>query len=236
MKDFGDRFFITGIDTDVGKTVVSSVLVEAFSADYWKPVQCGDLEQSDTMKVRSLISVDQSQCHPETHRFRHPVSPHLAAEREGKKIELEHFKVPETRKPLIIEGAGGVLVPLNERAWIVDLARRFGCRVLLVSRNILGSLNHTFLSIEALQRRGLEVSGLIFNGDANEELENFVERRSRVPIWFRMPREHQLSPEVISSHARRFRENLKHEFRSDRSEAPMASIYSAKNGTQPHPD
>ena len=153
------KLFVTGIGTDVGKTVISAVLTEKLGADYWKPVQAGDLDNSDTIKVKELVSNSQSVFHDESFRLNHPMSPHAAAQREGVEINLDDFKIPETANNLVIEGAGGLMVPLNDRDCLIDLIETLGAEVVLVSRNYLGSINHTLLSIEALKSRGIPVRG-----------------------------------------------------------------------------
>ncbi|QJD98151.1 dethiobiotin synthase [Mucilaginibacter robiniae] len=166
--------FVTGIGTDVGKTVVSAILVEKLKADYWKPVQSGDLENSDTMKVRNLVSNPISKFHPETYRLTQPLSPHQSAAIDGIKIELNHFKLPETNNQLIIEGAGGLMVPLNDETFIIDLIQHLKAEVVLVVRNYLGSINHTLLSLELLKQKKIKVKALIFNGEENESSEILI--------------------------------------------------------------
>ena len=166
--------FVTGIDTGIGKTVVSAILVEKLQADYWKPVQSGDLDQSDTIKVQSLVSNPISRFHPETYRLTQPLSPHKSAALDSISIELERFKVPQTSRPLIIEGAGGLMVPLNRSDLMIDLIAHLGAEVILVSKNYLGSINHTLLSLAILKARGLPVRGIIFNGAENPDSEAII--------------------------------------------------------------
>ena len=142
------KLFVTGIGTEVGKTVIAAILTEKLKADYWKPVQAGDLDDSDTMKVRALVSNSVSVFHEEGFRLNHPMSPHAAAERDGVEIGLEDFEMPQTENHLVIEGAGGLMVPLNDQDCVIDLIEGSGTEVVLVSRNYLGSINHTLLSIE----------------------------------------------------------------------------------------
>lgn len=158
-------YFVSGIGTEVGKTVISSILVKSWQADYWKPVQCGDLDLTDSHKVAQWVDAAPNRIHPERYRLQMPASPHLAAKREGVNIQLSDFELPKTDNTLIVEGAGGLLVPLNEQHTMLDLIEHLHIPVLLVSRHYLGSINHTLMSIEALQRRGIELAGLIYNGD-----------------------------------------------------------------------
>lgn len=189
--------FVTGIDTGIGKTVVSAVLVEKLQADYWKPVQSGDLDQSDSMKVQSLVSNPGSQFHPETYRLTQPFSPHKSARLDGIKISLERFSMPQTTRPLIIEGAGGLMVPLNEKDLMTDLIRRFDAGVIVVSKNYLGSINHTLLTLEMLKARALPVRGLIFNGAEDPDSENAIVRHSGIACLGRIPALPVLNKESI---------------------------------------
>jgi dethiobiotin synthetase len=198
--------FVTGIGTEVGKTVVSAILVEALCADYWKPVQAGDLEETDTDRVRKLVTNKLSCLHPETVRLRTPASPHAAARLEGQKIALDMFELPPAvhGRPLVIEGAGGVLVPLDERHCMADLIEKLRCETVVVSRNYLGSINHTLLTIEALQRRGIEILGLVFNGDGNSDTESLILSKTGVAILGRVRWETTLTPELIERYADEF--------------------------------
>lgn len=198
--------FVTGIGTEVGKTVVSAILVEALCADYWKPVQAGDLEETDTDRVRKLVTNKLSYLHPEAVRLRTPTSPHAAAKLEGRKIDLDMFELPPAvqGRPLVIEGAGGVLVPLNERHCMADLIEKLRCETVVVSRNYLGSINHTLLTIEALQRRGIEMLGLVFNGEGNSDTESVILSKTGVALLGRVRWETTLTPELIQRYAGEF--------------------------------
>ena len=196
--------FVTGIGTEVGKTVVSAILVEALRADYWKPIQVGDLDETDTERVRKLLSNRHSFLHPETVRLRTSASPHAAARREGKEIHLGMFSIPKTAstgRPLVIEGAGGVLVPLNETHCMVDLIERLHCETVVVSKHYLGSINHTLLTVEALERRGIEILGLVFNGEENADTESLILSKTGVPLLGRIRWEPRITPELIKRYA-----------------------------------
>lgn len=192
------QFFITGIGTEIGKTVVSAILTEYLQADYWKPVQSGDLHWTDTMKVQSLISNTKSVFHPERHRLNAPLSPHASAALDGVQIELSDFTLPQTSNHLIVEGAGGLMVPLNDQDVMLDLIQQIQIPVILVSRNYLGSINHTMLSIEALQHRQIAIAGIVFNGEPNAATETFIEKYSQLPVLFRVGDLPEISPKVIS--------------------------------------
>jgi len=169
--------FITGIGTDVGKTIVSAVLVEKFKTDYWKPVQSGDLANSDTIKVQSLVSNTRSVFHPEAYRLTQPFSPHKSADLDKIAIKLDGFVLPQTTNRLIIEGAGGLMVPLNNKDMIIDLIKKLDAEVVLVSRNYLGSINHTLLSVDALITRGINIKAIVFNGDTDTYTEDIIQSK-----------------------------------------------------------
>jgi dethiobiotin synthetase len=168
------RLFVTAIGTDVGKTVVSAILTEALQADYWKPVQCGSMEATDADFVRLHVSNAKTVVHQETFLFKEPVSPHLAASLEGKEIVLKTIGVPETQNTLIIEGAGGLLVPLNQTDFVIDMISAFKAEAIVVVKHYLGSINHTMLTLEALKSRDIKIAGLIFNGDRNPASESII--------------------------------------------------------------
>ena len=202
------RIFVTGIGTEVGKTVISAILTEALKADYWKPIQAGDLDYSDTHKVVELISNSKSNFHEETFRLNHSMSPHAAAERDEVEICLSDFQIPTTDKHLIIEGAGGLMVPLNNKDCIIDLIEQSEAEVILVSRNYLGSINHTLLSIEALQKRHIPIKGIIFNGSENIDTESIIIYMSGVRHLGRVDEEESLDKNVILKYAQQFKEAL----------------------------
>jgi dethiobiotin synthetase len=176
--------FITGIGTDIGKTIVSAVMVEHLKADYWKPVQAGDLDNSDTIKVRRLVNNTTSVFHPEAYRLTQPFSPHKAAALDGLEIDIHNIVAPETDNQLIIEGAGGLMVPLNNQHLVIDLIEHLDAEVILVSRNYLGSINHTLLSVDALINRGIAIKAILFNGNADEYTQNIIEIQTRHEIPF----------------------------------------------------
>lgn len=179
--------FVTGIDTGIGKTIVSAILVEKLKADYWKPVQSGDLEQSDTMKVRSLVSNPVSKFYPEGYRLTQPFSPHKSARLDGITIRLNDLRLPPTGAPLIVEGAGGLMVPLNGNDLMIDLMDRLEAEIIVVSRNYLGSINHTLLTLEMLKLKGLPLKGVIFNGNEDKDSESIILRYSGADCLGRVP-------------------------------------------------
>ena len=200
------KIFITGIDTNVGKTVVSAIVARALKMDYWKPIQCGDLKNSDTMTVKKLTG-GLFHYFPETYRLKEPASPHLSAKLEKVTIKLADFKLPKSDN-LLIEGAGGLMVPINEEGdMIIDIPRRFDAKVILVSKNYLGSINHTLMSCQLLNSYGLETIGIIINGDANEESERIITEISGVPILGHVDTTKKLSKKFIDKQAEKF-ENI----------------------------
>lgn len=203
-----DTYFITGISTEVGKTISSAIVVESLQADYWKPIQSGDLDNSDTMKVKSLIFNSISTFFPSSYEFDYPASPHLSAQMEGRHIELAHIKRPHSSNTLVIEGAGGLFVPLNERNTILDLMLPTD-KIVLVSRHYLGSINHTMLSVEALQRRGLNIFGIIFSGEENTATESWIASYTQIPIIGRIEEEPFFDKNTIKKYADLFKRNLK---------------------------
>ena len=180
-------YFITGIGTEIGKTISSAVLVEKLKADYWKPIQAGDLSNSDTIKVQNLISNSISKFHPEVYRLTQPFSPHYAAELDGVNIDLNEIIIPQTNNSLIIEGAGGLMVPINRKDLMIDLIQKLDVEVILISRNYLGSINHTLLSVEALKSKNIYLKGIIFNGVKNEASESIILERTGLNYLGRVP-------------------------------------------------
>ncbi|MBU3680481.1 MAG: dethiobiotin synthase [Flavobacterium sp.] len=201
------KLFVTGIGTDVGKTIASSILVEALQADYWKPIQAGDLDHSDSNKVKSQISNSKSQIFENSYKLNTPASPHYAAQLDGITIDINQIKEPKTTNHLVIEGAGGLLVPLNDTACIIDLIQK-DYEVILVSRHYLGSINHSLLSLEALKSRNISCAGIIFSGDENPATESIILSKSGVKCIGRIENEPYFDANVIAYYADKFREAL----------------------------
>jgi dethiobiotin synthetase len=195
------NYFITGIGTGVGKTIVSAILVEALNADYWKPLQAGNLELTDTDVVKSLVGNKVSKFHPETYKFKTPSSPQYAAEIENIVIDPDKFKIPETLNHLVIEGAGGLMVPLSKNFLMSDLIKKLDCEVILVSQNYLGSINHTLLTVEALQSRHINLKGIVFNGETNEKSEKYILDYTQIPCLFKIKQEQKMDSKKVSEYA-----------------------------------
>lgn len=204
-------YFITGIGTEVGKTIAAAIVTEALEADYWKPIQAGDLENSDTHKVKRLISNKKTVFHDNAFSLKTPMSPHAAAEIDGVEISGKKMKQPKTKNHLVIEGAGGLLVPINDKETIADLIKPEH-QVILVSRHYLGSINHTLLSVEAIKSRGLTCAGIIFSGEENSSTESIIKKMTGVPVIGRIEQEPFFDRNVILEYADKFRKKLtKHE-------------------------
>jgi dethiobiotin synthetase len=201
------KLFITGIGTDVGKTIASAIITEALEADYWKPIQAGDLQNSDSHKIKSFLSNEKTVIHPNSYALNTPASPHLAAELDGIVIDLKKIIEPETENHLVVEGAGGVFVPLNDTDCVINLIQN-EYKVIVVSRHYLGSINHTLLTIEALQNRKIAVVGIVFSGDENKATESIILSITGVKCIGRIEQEPYFDKNVIKEYADRFRENL----------------------------
>ena len=201
------KLFITGIGTDVGKTIASAIVVEALEADYWKPIQAGDLHFSDTDKVKQYISNTNSEFHGNSYQLNTPASPHLAAKIDGITINLDEIKEPESNRHLVIEGAGGIFVPLNDTDCVIDLIQS-DYKVIVVSRHYLGSINHTLLTIEALKNRKIKMAGIIFSGDENKSTEEIILNKTGIKLLGRIENEPYFDQNVIAYYADLFRETL----------------------------
>ena len=201
------KLFITGIGTDVGKTVASAIITQALEADYWKPIQAGDLDNSDSHKVKSKLKNEKSKVHPNSYALNTPASPHLAAQLDNITIDLNKIIEPSTDNHLVIEGAGGILVPLNNHDCIIDLIKP-DYKVIIVSRHYLGSINHTLLTFEALKSRKTEVAGIIFSGDENKATEEIILSKTKAKCIGRIENEPYFDENVVANYADLFRENL----------------------------
>lgn len=195
------KLFITGIGTEIGKTVCSAVLVQHFKTEYWKPIQSGDLHYTDSHKIEEWT--DTKCCHPETYRLLLAASPHQSAREENITINLNDFQLPETENPLIVEGAGGLMVPISDTTFMIDLIEELNLPAALVVRNYLGCINHSLLSIIALQQREIPLEYLILNGDFPEDTErvicSFIEKETKI---IRIPEINHTDKESIQNAAK----------------------------------
>ena len=219
-----NTIFITGTGTDVGKTVAAAIVTEALEADYWKPVQAGFDEGTDSIFVQSIISNKKTIIHPETYKLKLPASPHIAARQEGIKISLDeiyadYLKIVHGQRPivnkepadttqrspltihnLIIEGAGGLMVPLNENDLVIDLIKKLNAKVILVSRNYLGSINHSLLTASVCKANNIDVLGWIFN-DRYMNYEQEIVQWSGYPKIASLPFSTKINPAFIKEQA-----------------------------------
>ena len=203
---FPDRFFIAGTDTGVGKTVISAILLAGLGYTYWKPVQSG-LEEGigDTEVVRALSGLPVASFMPEAYRLRHPASPHISSAAEGLEIEMANLGLPDYHGQLLVEGAGGLMVPLNDTSLMLDLIKMLGLPVLLVARSGLGTINHTLLSLEALRNRQIEVLGVVLNGERDSGNRKAIEHYGTTGVVAQVEPLAELSPQSIK---RAFYENF----------------------------
>ncbi len=202
------KLFITGISTEVGKTIASAIVVESLKADYWKPIQAGDLDNSDSHKVQDFVSNDKTVVHPNSYALKTPMSPHAAADIDGITIDLGKIMEPKTNNHLVIEGAGGLLVPLNGTDTIFDLIQP-DYKVIVVSRHYLGSINHTLLTIEKLQQKKVEI-GIIFSGDEHPTTEEIILKKTKATFLGRINEEPCFDKAVILEYATKFQPALLH--------------------------
>lgn len=199
------RFVVTGTDTGIGKTIFSAALAAALGGFYWKPVQSGLDEETDSQTVHRLGRLPPERIFPETYRLRTPASPHLAARIDHVSIDTLKLTPPLTDAPFVIEGAGGLLVPLTETEVFADVFARWQIPVILCARTGLGTINHTLLSLEALRHRAIPVFGIAFIGDEQTETQRIIAAMGQVRILGRLPRLDPLTPESLSQ---AFRENF----------------------------
>ena len=203
------RYFITGTGTGVGKTLVSAILTEALEADYWKPVQAG-IESTDSAWIRNMVSNQTSTIHPETFLLKLPASPHIAAKDETINLTIDKIleEIPQTSNNLVIEGAGGLMVPLNKKEFVIDLIEKLHCEVVIVSRNYLGSINHSLLTALALESRNIKVLGWIFN-DEYLDYEKEIVKWSKYPRIGSIPNLGEVNKAIIKRQALEMKDQLK---------------------------
>lgn len=189
---------VTGTDTGIGKTVFAAGLAAALGAHYWKPIQAGVDPDGDKEEVARLSGLPAAQILPEAYRLATPASPHLAARIDGVTIALDRLALPQVDGPLVVEGAGGVLVPISETLSMADLFAHWGQPVILCARTALGTINHSLLSVEALRSRGVPIAGIAFIGEAHAENERIIPLLAGVPSLGRLPLLDPLSPATLA--------------------------------------
>ncbi len=193
------KYIVTGIGTDIGKTVVSAILAEALNAFYWKPIQAGDLENSDSIKVKSLCSKEITIV-PEAYRLSKAMSPHAAANID--EIKIEKIKIPNLKGNLIIEGAGGLMVPLNNDGLLyIDLIEEWKLPIILVSKHYIGSINHTLMTAEILKNKKIQVEGIIFVGNENIPTESIILKQTKLKYITRIPFVKEVTKDFIQKEA-----------------------------------
>lgn len=200
------NYFVTAIGTDSGKTIVSAILTEALQADYWKPIQAGYPRDTDT--VEQLVSNPKTKFHSEKYLLHTAASPHAAAKIDNVIIDLNTIKLPETQNTLVIEGAGGLMVPLNDEDLIVDLISKLNVQVIVVCNLYLGSINHTLLTFELLKKKEINVKGIIFNGPENADSESIILGKTDYKLLMTIRPMKEINPGTISNLAHKLRLNL----------------------------
>lgn len=201
-------YSVAGIGTDVGKTIVSAILAIALGADYWKPITCDVVGSRDPDTMGRWLDPTRHTIHPPAYSLENLLSPHHAARLENISIDMEKIILPKTKRPLVIEGVGGIFVPLTTKVLSIDLFSRWDCHWVIVSRHYLGSINHTLLTIDALKRRGLTITGLIFNGESNPDSEAAILEVSQIPLLGRLLPENEINPTTIQRYAEQWKPNL----------------------------
>ena len=201
------QIFVTGISTGIGKTMASAIITEALEADYWKPVQAGDLDNTDSDKVKALISNNKTVIHKSSYELTSPISPHAAAQIDGVFIDRDNIKEPKTDNYLVIEGCGGLLVPFNDTDTVLDIIMPT-YKVVVVSRHYLGSINHTLLTVKWLVQKGYDVS-VLFSGNANPHTENIILHKTGVSLIGRIEEEETFDKTVVKKYADLFAPVLK---------------------------
>jgi dethiobiotin synthetase len=198
------KIFVTGIGTNVGKTIVSAVLTQALKADYWKPIQTGTELDNDTERIKKLVANESSIFHKETYALKASIAPQAAAKAENIQIDFNKINLPETNNTLIIEGAGGLFVPIDEKHFVIDLITKFDAEAILVVQNYLGSINHTLLSTEALKSKNIKVLGIIISGIENKLSEEIILQQSGVKLLGRIHKEVNITADTIKKYEAEF--------------------------------
>lgn len=193
------QFIIAGIGTEIGKTVCSAIVTKAIQAAYWKPIQAGNLNDGDAYWIQKWVP--ETKIFPSVYALNHPLSPHTAAELDGVSIEIEAFSLPETAQNLVVELAGGIMVPLNDNQTNLDLIKYLGLPVILVSKNYLGSINHTLMTYEILKSHHIPIEGIIFNGQTNSSGEAFIVKHTGLPVLLRVNEEKEINSSIIAHYA-----------------------------------
>jgi dethiobiotin synthetase len=199
---------IAGIHTGIGKTVCSAVICQALGYDYWKPVQAGELDNTDSIFIQRNVTNPKCFVHPERYRLTMPASPHYAAAQDGLQISATDFVLPQTSNSLLVETAGGIMSPLSNSLLNIDLVAQLNLPAIVVSNNYLGSINHTLLSVIALQQQNIPIKGLVFCGETVESTRGFILQYTNLPLLFSIPQFKNINAEVIADFAKTVSINL----------------------------
>ncbi|TAF67038.1 MAG: dethiobiotin synthase [Cytophagales bacterium] len=203
------QFIIAGIGTEIGKTMVASIFTEALEADYWKPIQSGGLDYTDSDQVRYLLSNSRSKTLPEAYRLQLPASPHAAAEAENITIDPTQLVPPSTDNPnLVVELAGGLMVPITRHFLNIDLVKQLQKEVILVSRYYLGSINHTLLSFKILRQYHIPIKGIVFNGSKVESSKSVILEYTNLPCLLEIDEHDKFTPSLVKHYATALNQNL----------------------------
>lgn len=202
------KIIVAGCGTDVGKTIVSSILAILLKADYWKPVQCGEEIDCDTTVIKNLLDLAKHSIHPPAYSLKAPLSPHHAARLENVLIDVDTLIPPQTKRALIIESVGGIFVPLTCKDLSIDIFKEWDCKWVVVSKHYVGSINHTLLTLDALQKRDISIAGLVFNGDFNPDSEEAIFARFQLPILGRVFPETEVNIQTIRRYAQQWQPQL----------------------------
>ena len=205
MNNSYKNIVVCGTDTDIGKTIVSALLVEGLKGIYWKPIQSGLEDLSDTQRLVSILNLPKERYLPEIYKLKAPVSPHWSAEKEGIEIDQNLLNLSPSSSSLIIECAGGLMVPINRNFLQIDLIKKWGTPVVLVARSGLGTLNHTFLSIEALRKRAIPILGIILNGELHKDNPKTIEEFSKIKILAQLPVLKDISPSTLNYYWKKYK-------------------------------
>jgi dethiobiotin synthetase len=191
---------IAGIHTGIGKTLCSAILCEALGMEYWKPIQAGDLDNSDSIFIKTHVSNPLCTIHPEAYRLQVAASPHFAADTEGVVIERKKIILPKSKHKILVETAGGIMSPLAKNYLNIDLIKQLKLPVIIVSENYLGSINHTLMTVKLLQNAKIPILGIVFNGDKVESTVDFILEHTQLPSLFSIPRFNTLNHATIKSY------------------------------------
>jgi dethiobiotin synthetase len=201
-------FTIAGIHTGIGKTVCAAVICQALGYDYWKPVQAGELENSDSIFIKRNVNNPNCFIHLERYRLTTPASPHYAAQQDGVEIKPNDFVLPHTTNKLIVETAGGIMSPFATGFLNIDLMQQFNLPVIIVSNNYLGSINHTLLTVAALRQKNIQISGMVFCGDVVEPTRKYIMQYTKLPLLFSIPQFEKIDGDTIAAFAKMVSINL----------------------------